>query len=66
MRSKCFNWLTKTTVFLIIAGGFFFGTIKVRAQQEILTTQWADNKLTVNPGYTGRGTGLLSACFIRI
>ena len=30
MRSKCFNWLTKTTVFLFIAGGFLFGNILLK------------------------------------
>lgn len=45
---------------MLIAGAVAFNTGKVAAQQDILTTQWAYNKLTVNPAYAG-GKDMFSA-----
>jgi type IX secretion system PorP/SprF family membrane protein len=38
---------------IVLIAVFFICGKKVHAQQEILTTQWAYNKLTVNPAYAG-------------
>jgi len=46
---------------LLFAVGLLVGLPgKVQAQQEILTTQWAYNKLTINPAYAG-GKDMFSA-----
>lgn len=38
---------------IVLLVGFFITSNTVNAQQEILTTQWAYNKLTTNPAYAG-------------
>lgn len=58
MMYLCFTRVVRflTAVFL---GGLFLYTSTANAQQEILTSQWAYNKLTVNPAYAG-GKDVLS------
>jgi type IX secretion system PorP/SprF family membrane protein len=50
--SKLYKLLRNILPLVLVAGFLFFGK-NVNAQQEILTTQWAYNKLTVNPAYAG-------------
>jgi len=50
----------KGALVLICTGVLLALPDEAAAQQEILTTQWAYNKLTVNPGYAG-GKDLFSA-----
>ncbi len=52
--------LIRGSVVILMIGVFILFSQNAYAQQEVLTTQWAYNKLTVNPGYTG-GKDIFSA-----
>ncbi len=52
MRKQLIIKIRKTLPIALLVGFFVCG-IKVNAQQEILTTQWAYNKLTTNAAYAG-------------
>lgn len=52
--------ITRVAVLLVTIAMLSMAPGKVKAQQEILTTQWAYNKLTVNPAYAG-GKDMFSA-----
>ena len=45
--------MNRWILILAVAVGLIMMSNDANAQQEILTTQWAYNKLTVNPAYTG-------------
>lgn len=52
--------LNQNLLTLVLVGMFMLAGKNANAQQELLTTQWAYNKLTVNPAYAG-GKDMFSA-----
>ena len=51
------NWINKRymrgVIIMFVFGLIMLSNKQMHSQQEVLTTQWAYNKLTINPGYTG-------------